>query len=290
MIDSIKYKINYLVRYLYFKFSKKPVVLNTASTIDFIIKNKYSISIFGDGEFDLILNNRSLVFQKNSEKIRIKLIEILQNNHDNLCVCIPFTIINMSHLEKKSLYFWKLYFNRNYRKLKKYLNFNNYYYDSLFTRLYIDYNDKSNSNIFFKKVFEIWNYKNIIVIEGETSKLGVGNDIFTNTKSLKRIICPSSDAFDKYDLILSETINHAKKDDLILISLGPTATVLSYDLSKKGYWAMDIGHIDIEYEWMKAGVSEKSSIKNRKVWEATICNEDDETEDINYKQSIISKI
>lgn len=31
---------------------------------------------------------------------------------------------------------------------------------------------------------------------------------------------------------------------LILIALGMTATVLAYDLSKAGFWAIDIGHID----------------------------------------------
>ena len=31
--------------------------------------------------------------------------------------------------------------------------------------------------------------------------------------------------------------------------MGPTATVLAYDLSMHGIQALDIGHIDIEYEW-----------------------------------------
>ena len=39
------------------------------------------------------------------------------------------------------------------------------------------------------------------------------------------------------------------KNKLILIALGPTATVLSYDLYKLGYHVIDIGHADIEYEW-----------------------------------------
>ena len=40
-----------------------------------------------------------------------------------------------------------------------------------------------------------------------------------------------------------------RKNKLILIALGPTATILAYDLYKLGYRAIDIGHIDIEYEW-----------------------------------------
>ena len=38
-------------------------------------------------------------------------------------------------------------------------------------------------------------------------------------------------------------------DKLIIISLGPTATVLSYDLCKEGYQAIDTGAFDVDYEW-----------------------------------------
>jgi hypothetical protein len=42
-------------------------------------------------------------------------------------------------------------------------------------------------------------------------------------------------------------------DKLILIALGPTATVLAYDLAKKGYQAIDIGHLPSCYEVVKNG-------------------------------------
>jgi hypothetical protein len=51
--------------------------------------------------------------------------------------------------------------------------------------------------------------------------------------------------------VLNEDVKLSDKNILILISLGPTATVLAYDLAKLGYWAIDIGHIDNEYEWLK---------------------------------------
>ena len=54
-----------------------------------------------------------------------------------------------------------------------------------------------------------------------------------------------------------------KKNKLILIALGPTATVLSYDLNKLGYQAIDIGHADIEYEWYLRKAKKKIPIKNK---------------------------
>lgn len=43
--------------------------------------------------------------------------------------------------------------------------------------------------------------------------------------------------------------NGISTNTLVLAALGPTATVLAYDLCNKGYQAIDIGHLDVEYEW-----------------------------------------
>ena len=50
---------------------------------------------------------------------------------------------------------------------------------------------------------------------------------------------------------------------MVLIALGPTATVLATDLSNSGYQAIDIGHIDIEYEWCKMNVDDKVVVSGK---------------------------
>lgn len=267
MISIIKFKIIYKVRDTINLFSKKPKIKNTIETIEYLNHNKVSIVRFGDGEFDLILNNRSLVFQKEDNLLEVRLKEILKSNEKNILVCIPNTLISIKEKNEKASYFWSLYFNRNYQKLIPLLNFNHYYGDSLFTRLYIDYINKEESKKLFQKLFELWRGEDIVVVEGNMSNLGIGNDLFKEVNSIIRISCPSTNAFEKYEKILEEVIIKSTKENLILISLGPTATVLAYDLAKKGYWAVDIGHIDIEYEWMKAGVNDKVKLSNKKVWE-----------------------
>lgn len=52
--------------------------------------------------------------------------------------------------------------------------------------------------------------------------------------SIKRIICPNFNAFRVYNKIIKEVLK-IKEKRLILIALGPTATVFVYDLSKLGY-------------------------------------------------------
>ena len=55
----------------------------------------------------------------------------------------------------------------------------------------------------------------------------------------------------------------------MLIALGPTATVLAYDLSQKGIQALDVGHIDIEYEWYLRKDRTHQKIENKFVSEAS---------------------
>ena len=129
---------------------------------------------------------------------------------------------------------------------KKYCKKKKIYCNTNMTRLFRDYEDKSNSIRWFKNFKQIWNDKDILLIEGSKSKLGINNDLFSNAKSVERIIAPSKNAFDKYDEILA-VIKERCKGKLVLLSLGPTATVLAYDLCKKGIRALDIGHIQLEY-------------------------------------------
>jgi len=65
--------------------------------------------------------------------------------------------------------------------------------------------------------------------------MGIGNDLFDGVSSLQRLICPSKNAFSHYTEIL-EKAKKLGKDKLVLIALGPTATVLSYDLARAGFW------------------------------------------------------
>ncbi|MDP1491874.1 GT-D fold domain-containing glycosyltransferase, partial [Klebsiella pneumoniae] len=73
------------------------------------------------------------------------------------------------------------------------------------------------------------------------------------TKSVRRIICPSKNAFERYTQILNNVRSQATliNDALVLVSLGPTATVLAFDLSEMGIQTVDIDHLDVEYNWYK---------------------------------------
>ena len=76
---------------------------------------------------------------------------------------------------------------------------------------------------------------------------------------------------------------------LFLIEMGPTATVLAYDLFKAGYQAIDIGHVDIEYEWWRMGARRKVKLERKYVNEVPNGNlVADAGEE--YNKQIIAKI
>ena len=117
---------------------------------------------------------------------------------------------------------------------------------------------------------------------------GVGNNLFAKAKSVQRIICPAFNAFQEYDRILEATKKHGK-NRLVLVALGPTAKPLVLQLAKQGYWALDIGHLDSEYEWYLSGKKEKTKSRYKHSAE----NPDEMIEPCNdeeYKQSIISDL
>ena len=80
------------------------------------------------------------------------------------------------------------------------------------------------------------------------------------------------------------------KSKLILIALGPTATILAYDLSNEGYQAIDIGHIDIEYEWYLKKVSEKCPVKNKYIGEVDKGSIVEDIKDNLYYEQIVKYI
>lgn len=253
-IDKKKYKIE---------------IYNTRETLETIIKDRKSIARFGDGEFSLVFGE-NLSFQKYSPKMAEKYKEMLLANPaaTELCaIAIPYVYCSFKGYTINSIEYWGRYFEKNRRKVYGLLNPTYKYFDAQVTRIYINRHNKKESVEYFELWKELWRDKEVLLVEGEQSRFGVGNDLFAGVKSLERILCPASDAFDFYDEIL-ETIIKNGKDKLVLLVLGPTATILAYDLAQLGYWAVDTGNLDMEYEWLKRGVKQKVAIKGKYTNEA----------------------
>ncbi|ADY12227.1 SP_1767 family glycosyltransferase [Sphaerochaeta globosa] len=268
-------KVKLLLAYIFFELryrQKKrtlefPHVLSDEETIEYIVSHNASMSRFGDGEMRWIMGMNKNTFQDNSALLSQRLQEVLSSDDGNVLICIPNVFEAVGFLQLSSRVFWRSHLDKTREYWMNSLIPYKIYGDSLLTRPYFIYKDKSGAGKRFKHLVSIWDKKDLLIVEGEKTRLGVGNDLFDNAKSVARLLCPSENAFAVYDSILSTTIQNYQ-GRLVLIALGPTATILAYDLSKRGIRALDIGHIDVEYEWFLRKVKERIAIPGKYVNES----------------------
>lgn len=256
-------------------------------TLDFILENPCSVIRFGDGEFILIKGNW-IVYQKRDPKLAAELESILRlESSSNLLVCIPAMFDGLSNYTAHSQNYWRNHLDVHHLYYESICTANEYGNAFIF-RPYMDWQDKSQSAKWFAKLQQLWQDKDLLIVEGETSRSGVGNDLFDNVLSIKRIICPATDAYSKIDEI-EQVVEKYSENKLILLMLGPTAKALTYRLSQKGIRAIDIGHIDSEYEWFKMGTTEKVKFTHKHTADF---NEADIqlAEDAEYESQIIARV
>ncbi len=237
-IDSLPYELQDPD---YKSFFYKPKIMSSDMTRRMIAEKKKSFSRFGDGEFAAIVGQKRWNFQDESQVLANKLREVLKSEEEDLLIGInPTFYMNLFDLPEEDADGVRAYMRPMVRRLHaELLDTQKYYGDALFHNIM---NDED-----VKELKSIWNDRDCVFIEGVHTCMGVGNDLFDNSKSIERILGPAENAIDKYDKIMNEAVKQPK-DKLVLISLGPTATVLAYDLCKEGYQAVDIGHIDLIYE------------------------------------------
>lgn len=291
---KIRHKIGPVLAYIIYIFNiyirrnrKKPKILSINDSLDLIIKEELSVIRFGDGEIFLI-DGGNTAFQAYSHELAKKLEEIIRTNVKGLLVCAPGIWEKLDIFEPYAYWFNMHHLYRNGHVWKDLLSPTQVYGDTNMTRPYLGYKNKSVCGEIFKKLFSIWSGKDIILIEGEKSRLGVGNDMFENTASIKRILCPAENAFSKYLEIKKEAMK-ISKDKLILLSLGPAAKVLAYELFLLGYRVVDIGHVDMEYEMFLRKETKQVKVQYKYFNEINERNPE-ECRDLNYLSQILAHI
>lgn len=265
MKQLIKDILAQIVYWLYRSNIKKNAirVYSVEETIKELIYSEKSMVRFGDGEITVI-SGKSLKLQKVSSEIADGLKRILGYEHENMIVTIPEIFGDMSVYRKESRQFWKEHL-LIYRKIyKKYCNPDRVYYNTSFSRFYYAYEDKSKCNIWAEQIRQIWKDRDVVVVEGERTHNGVGNDLLDTAKSVERIIGPASNAYGMLDEIL-ECCRKYSKDRLFLVSLGVAAKFIVERLFLEGYRVLDIGNLDVEYEWFLHQEKGKVSLKKHEI-------------------------
>jgi glycosyltransferase family protein len=215
------------------------IVCNELETIK-KLQGGYSISRFGDGEFQLI-NGKGIHFQDWNKELCDKLSKILkEENPDKLLIGIPPFYgknVNRNLNNDSVIKYWKKYMRKNLF-IKEFLN-KETYYSSFISRIEsFDY-DRS---FYLNELTKIWKNKKVIIVTNEKTYSQI-EKLLETIESLKIfgvIYCPEKNAYDKYDEIYNECLKYDSV--LFLIMAGPLATILASELCKNNYQAIDIGH------------------------------------------------
>lgn len=237
-VDAARFEFGY-------EEASKIVIADSFETIVRILEGSFSFGRYGDGEFNIIFG-KSIEFQKYSVGLSERLLAVLNSNEKNFCVGIPkFYFYPDPGLRPIQRNFVRGWVRENRDKIISLLSENNTYYDTSATQLYA-LRDGGNLDTYFNLMRKIWDSKKVVIVCGENSFNKVTPDLADNALHIDYIKGPSKDAFERYDDLMAKVLMHAK-EAVVLISLGPTATVMAHDLHKLGYQAIDIGHAFKDY-------------------------------------------
>lgn len=224
-------------------------------TLDLLLHTQKSLVRYGDGEITLI-RERSLTLQDVEPAITEDLKRILGYKSDDLMVAIPDIFDSVEQYQLKTRKFWKEHLLSSRKIYEKYCDQCKTYCNAYLSRCYFAYEDKTPSAAWFDKIKTIWENKHLVLVEGERTHNGVGNDLLDSAADVVRIIGPARNAYCKLDEIKTACKKHAK-DRLFLISLGAAAKPLAEWLFLEGYRVIDIGNLDAEYEMFLHQATEK---------------------------------
>lgn len=275
-------------KFICFLNGNKYNILSPTETLKYIKNKKISFARFGDGEMDIILGG-NIGFQDDDIELKKRLEEVLQCNNQELLIGIV-DALNYRSLKLLTTDSKKFWINNLYNTRKtwdKYLNKNQCYGNANVTRFYMRFRDKKLSKEIMNEFKKIWDNRKVIVVEGRYTRFGVGNEILSNALSVQRILCPEKNAFNKYNDILEFCKEISDEATLFILALGPTATILAYDLSLCGFQAIDLGHLDIEFEWYRKKQDHKIAILQKYTNEVSENNNLEDFHNDIYEKEII---
>lgn len=267
--------------------------MGAIQTVQYLLNSNSSCVRFGDGEFSILTGMGHPGFQKASDELKNKMEQVLQTKQENVLVCIT-GFQNLKIYNSRAKYHFRNVMVLFYKYFSKILSENVLYGDCQFTRPYMDTLNREYAEKIFDGVKKIFKNKKLIIIEGDKTRFGLGNDLLKDACQVERILAPAVNAFDKYDQILGKALEigarnknlnaENKVEVLFLLALGPTAKPLVLDLINAGYRAIDIGHLDIEYEWYLRGAKKKIPIPGKYVNEAKDGKEWSENPEFDFEQ------
>lgn len=215
-------------------------------TIRIIIRNRAGIARFGDGEFRIAIGG-ACSCQEGNPVLARKLRDVLDSKMPNLLIGIPraYNRADLWRYDARKAGAWINFMNR--QKYVELLQKNKQYYSAFISRP--DSAPHIDCDLYWDLVKKIWENRHVVVVTGHSSKFKENKTLFSNAKKFEYrndSWIPSRNAWAVHDQLI-EMISKYKKDVVLILALGPEATVLAHECAKRGYQVIDLGHFDMFY-------------------------------------------
>jgi len=226
-----------------------PKVASIDETIEELISNRKSIARYGDGEFMLCFG-RSINFQRRDRFLRKRLRMILQNNSPSCLIGLP------DYNPQLFSSFWWQFWYENTKIVSRMLNTNTKYYNQGISR---GINLEQ-----IERLKAVWEGRNVIFIYGRGSRFDIGHELFCNVNERHTIEGLAVNAWFEYDSLIQKVLDLSKtiSNPLVICSLGPTATVLAFDLSIE-LQTIDLGHLTNVFDMLKYGANSPENLPSQ---------------------------
>lgn len=233
--------IRYAFRYLYAFSPAKINALTCKESIDYLVEHNISLIRWGDGE-TCILQGQDIEYQASTSELRQKMTDIVNAYNQKgpegagYLLAMPLKYLFMDGWELLRKRIW----------INCWVN-TRYIFKCIFDQKKI-YADaalfSSGQNMYYSKIWE--DASHIIFVHGDIKFYR--HFVKTYNQKSYFVQIPPRDSFAERKRIEKDIIAVFEKNNLdikktrVLISAGPAAKVIAYDLAQKGYICIDTGH------------------------------------------------
>lgn len=231
---------------------KIPYISPPLETAQYLLHSNKSFIRYGDSEV-LLARGKAETFQYADRELAQRLTSIFRSRSDMIVFGIYDTFTNYPMYTHKFTNWW-IDYQGHYREwVLENGNLDAQYFSAMISSTYVHTYGTFCAllPLIYRTLREIWNDKDIVILRGD-NKQQYQYDIYNNARSQKIILAPRYHAWSAYSELKSKLLEEDSKKLFILTS-GPVARVLTFDLAMKGRRALDLGHLAKDYDEYKKG-------------------------------------
>ena len=201
-------------------------------------KKGYSMSRYGDGEFKMMRGSDIKNMQKYDDELNQKLLKVFEQPLKKLLIGVPDPLCTRSYVEGFHKRFDKFIQDKPAKEKSIFIS-------SFFSRPSLINKD---SNAYFDTIKNIWRNKVIVLVNFNPS---LPEHFLFRSSHCFFIQISRNNCFAEYERIMDSCREFYSQNRMFVLSAGPTATCLAYDICLEGEQALDMGGIAFEYSLFK---------------------------------------